>query len=247
MSDAIYAYAVVRAGAVLPVLTGLAADGAPVLLAGGEVAAVVSRVPRSAFTGERAADPAWIAGRASAHHAVAAALPAPVLPLAFGALFSSPAAILDWLARRASDLSAALDRVDGASEWTLSVSFRAGGDPHVDQGIGRVQQSAGLAAAGPGLAFLRARSSARAARERSAAEMAHAAARARGVMARHARALWGSSPAWTALVSNERSLALREALSSLADDVSGQDIVLSLSGPWPPYAAAREIAHERDA
>jgi hypothetical protein len=62
------------------------------------------------------------------------------------------------------------------------------------------------------------------------------------VLERHACAVHGATPRWTALVADQGRSGLEAALSALADEIRDGGVVLTLSGPWPPYATAREIA-----
>ena len=123
--EALYAYAVVSADAALPrdVDAILPGAGFALVQAGGCAALVslVAREPFEAGPGCRGDDPAWVAARAAAHHAVVAALPGAVLPLAFGALFSGAAPLAAWLAAREAALMAALAQVEGCAECTAKL------------------------------------------------------------------------------------------------------------------------------
>jgi hypothetical protein len=248
-ADALYAYAVLDAAAtrpeaVLPILPGADFE---VLRAGG-CAALVSPVPRAVFqdgSQGRGGDPAWIAERAAAHHAVVVACAAagPTLPLAFGALFSAEAPLLDWLAARGDALAAGLGHVQGCAEWSVRVeedreAHAAWLDAH-DPDLRTLSQR--IAAAPPGLAYLlerrrdKLRSTVRGARQDELAQRLAAA------MAKHARAL---PAALTALVANPLHAALLADIERIGAEFDGSGLGPHLAGPWPAYAAAREaLAH----
>ncbi|MBK1662768.1 GvpL/GvpF family gas vesicle protein, partial [Paracraurococcus ruber] len=120
MPDVLYAYAVLSAAAAPPL-------PAPArLVALDDLAVLAAPVPRAEYEGpeSRTGDPAWVAARAAEHHAlVAAAFAAgPLLPLAFGAVFSGEAALRAWLTPRAARLRAALQDAAGAEEWTVTLA-----------------------------------------------------------------------------------------------------------------------------
>lgn len=97
-------------------------------ITGEGLAALVSAVPRALFAQDAAspaaADPAWVAARASAHHGVVTALhtATPCLPLGFGTLFASRASVSAWLSRIAPSCHAALGALAGREEWVLRLS-----------------------------------------------------------------------------------------------------------------------------
>ena len=119
-----YLYGVMRAGAELPSrLVGI--DDDPVdFLVRGQLAALYSVVPRDDFESAAPTDPAWVVPRALRHEQVVETMHAtgPILPVGFGALFSTPEA--PWLAGyRLNDeaIGRFLDHVAGKEEWTLKV------------------------------------------------------------------------------------------------------------------------------
>lgn len=245
--DALYAYAVLPADAALPGDAAAILPGAGfALVRAGGCAALVSPVPRAPFEAgpaTRANDPAWVAERAAAHHAVVAALPGAVLPLAFGALFSGPGPLAEWLAAREAALLAALAQVDGCAECTAKLEedparHAAWLDAH-DENLRDLARRASEASAGT--AFLLART-----REKRLAEAraARAAMMAREVAARLGRHAHVMPEAMTALVRRADLPALMAELSATARELAESGIALRLVGPWPPYAYARAaIAH----
>lgn len=227
-----YVHAVVRADACPPVLPPLLENTPPRLVMQRDIAAVATCVPLALFTGKQAEDPDWIALCARAHHAAAALMPRPSLPLAFGTVFSSDAAIASWLASRHDGLAAGLDQVEDAAEWTLSIGQT---DPDAPSPPDDTER--------PGLAFLRARAAARVARDHRRARRDQAFQEAGSLLADHARLVRGAAPRWTALVAQDRHANLETSLSALAERVRPDGLILTLSGPWPAYITAREAAH----
>jgi hypothetical protein len=241
---ALYAYAVLPADAAVPTGAPSILPGAALaLLAGPGCAMLISAVPRAPFVEGpacRTGEPDWIAARARAHHAVVAAAAAcgPVLPLAFGALFSGPQPVQAWLAARAARLRAALAEVAGCAEFTARLEedtehHIAWLDAH-DDGLRALAERAQQASAGT--AFLLGQSRARRLTEARAARQAALARDLAARMESHARALPG---AMTALVPEADVPALRADLERIAAQLAGTGLALRLAGPWPPYAFAR--------
>ncbi len=240
--DGLYAYAVLPADAALPGDVAAILPGAGfALVRAGACAALVSVVPRAPFEAgpdSRGNDPAWVAARAAAHHAVVASLPGAVLPLAFGALFSGAAPLADWLAAREEALAAALAQVDGCAECTVKLEedptrHAAWLDAH-DENLRDLARRAREASAGT--AFLLARS-----REKRMAEAraARHAMMARDVAARLGRHAHVMPEPLTALVRRADLPALLDEVAETARGLADSGIALRLVGPWPPYAFAR--------
>jgi hypothetical protein len=246
-ADALYAYAVLPEGAALP------PAGTPAILPGagfdlvrvGGCAALASPVPRAPFQAGpegRMADPAWLAERAHAHHAVVAACAAagPALPLAFGALFSSPAPLAAWLSQRAAALRDGLWHVAGCAEWSACVDEDPAAhatwldlhDPRLRDIATRID---GLTA---GRAYLFGRRRQQLRTEARAARIQHLSQELQARLAAHARAL---PAAMTGLVAADRTEALRADMDRMAQDLAGSGLALRLVGPWPPYASARAV------
>lgn len=244
MTQALYAYAVLPADASLPEAAPILPGAPMTLLRAGGCAALVSSVHRPAFE-EGARDADWMAERVRAHHAAvaAAASAGPALPLAFGALFAGPAPVAAWLAARGRRLRAALTNVANCTEWNLRLEEDVEGhvswlDRH-DEALRDLAERAGDA--GRGAAFLLGRSRARRLTE---IRMERRAALCRDLaerLARHARAL---PAAMTALVPQDRVGAMRADIEGLARDLDGTGLRLTLAGPWPAYAYAREALRD---
>lgn len=197
-------------------------------------------------------DPAWVEARARTHHAVVswATAAGPCLPLGFGTVFSTRAALLAWLAEHAPGLTRALDQVAGRQEWVLTLTEDA--DRHAAY-VARtdsacVALAAAAASAGPGTEFLLSRRMARAVRD---ARAAHALDEAAGVsaalahIAAHVRQeapRQGAVAAWSLLVAS--GTAPERSLAALAASLDGSGLSLALAGPYPPYGFARAAWEE---
>lgn len=94
-------------------------------LVAGDVAAVYASVPLGDWQGPEAEarlqDTQWLIPRALAHEQLIEAHMArgPVLPVRFGAIFSSQAALLDFMSPRLDEISRFLDRTRELEEWSL--------------------------------------------------------------------------------------------------------------------------------
>ncbi len=253
MNDALYTYGVIGAGTTPPPIAHAILPGAALIaLREGELAALASPVPRAWFEAGpecRTEDAAWLAERAAAHHGVLAGMAGAVLPMAFGAVFSGEAPLRAWLRERAQRLSAALQDMRGHQEWSVTLiedvaaheAWLAVNDP------GLVDITAAARHSTPGTAFMLARR-----RDRALADARQArrqdSARALGIMlaglagrvypaaTRQPQVVAG----FNMLVSGEAMEGLRASLTMEARAMEGTGLGLRLSGPWPPYAYARE-------
>ena len=256
MTDAIYTYAVIDAGTAPPDVGAILPGSALFTLEEGEVAALASPVPRAWFEAGpqcRTDDPDWLAERAAAHHAVVAGLHDAVLPLAFGAIFSDEAPLRAWLREGASRFASALSAVRGRSEWSVllaedAVAHAAWLRAH-DTGLATL--AARAEAAGPGTAFMLARQLERAlatARQQRRHDSTLALGRLLEGITEHLRAgaprQENAVAGFNLLLPGPAQARLRAALEAAAGELDGTGLGLALSGPWPPYAFAREaVAH----
>jgi hypothetical protein len=244
---ALYVYALVREDAPAPACEGAVLPGLPIASAkAGGVAALFSVVPRDAFAGETAMarDPGWVAERASAHHRLLESLaPAPCLPLRFGTLFADRHSLVGWLEAEAAAATAALERLQGKAEWSVSLLE----DEAVQLPWLRAND-AGLHAlvaqhdrARPGAAFLigkriaRAEATARTAHTARMAEEVDQALRAQGCEILLDAA--ATRPNWAMLVPHASDI--RSSVATLADQMRPAGLDVRLTGPWPPYAFAQ--------
>ncbi|WBV43496.1 GvpL/GvpF family gas vesicle protein [Pseudoroseomonas cervicalis] len=246
--DAWYAYAVLPAAARAPRLPGILPEAGLVSLPAGAVAVLASPVPRAAFAEEtlrdHARDPAWLAARAAAHHAVIMAA-TPCLPFAFGALFSGTAPLLDWAARRGEDLAEALERLDGRAEWSLLLEAEpAAQDAHLcATAPDLVALRRRMDGAGPGTAFLLRR---RLEQLLPGARHAHLAGAREALATLLEEAglapLPEAMPGRLSVLAGEAALArLRPRLEAFGAELAGSGLGLRLSGPWPAYGFARAL------
>jgi hypothetical protein len=256
-------YAVLPSSAALPACPDSILPGAPLaILAGGatrddrDLAVLASRVPRGVFAADdaqcQAGDPAWVAARATAHHAVVrvVAEAGACLPLGFGTLFASTGSVLAWKAAHADGLRRTLAAVAGRQEWAVRLTEQAAAhgawlDAH-DPALRSLAAAAD--AAGPGRAHLLRR---RLAQAREAARAAHAKAVAEALGARlstlrcavRADAAAGQDAArWNLLATQDAGL--EPALAALAAAMDETGFSLRVTGPWPPYAFARDAWQE---
>lgn len=207
----------------------------------GTLTAAVSSVPLAEFGREplhrNLSDLAWLEPVARAHHAVVARVAerGPVVPLRLASVYRDDAGVAALLAERADDLTAALGRVTGCTEWGVKAYAPPAPPP------------AEVATEGsPGARYLAQRRAERTARERvrhSAVDLADRVDRTLRPLAtayrRHDdRQAWpaeSAAPVVTAsyLVADDRRAAFTDAVAGLA----ATDRV-DLTGPWPPYSFA---------
>jgi Gas vesicle synthesis protein GvpL/GvpF len=125
----IYLYGIMRAGTESPEGVAGIEENAPVrVLECADLAVVTSLVPLDAFEADAPADPAWVVPRALQHELVIETMMArgPILPVRFGALFTTPEAIEELVAVNREAVARFLDRVTDMEEWTLKVDVELG-------------------------------------------------------------------------------------------------------------------------
>jgi hypothetical protein len=104
---------------------GIAEEHPPFVWRHGQAAAILSLVPREEFCGPKAEsnlqDLAWVAPRACRHELVLeqAMQWSPVLPVRFGALFSSLEALGQFMERHRAPITQFLERVADQQEWAV--------------------------------------------------------------------------------------------------------------------------------
>ena len=232
-------------------------DGADVsLIAEGDLAAIVSKVPLNRFGEgqfeENLKDPMWAAETVMRHEKVAEFLAhkSTVVPLRFGVMYSTPERIRAMLKTRAKVLEAALERLTGREEWALNVFVdkeklhkqMAELSPRLAEMQKRVQ------GASPGQAYLlekkletlRAGESKTEAKRvlslmRSALEAQSKAIKdlpVRDVEMKQDPSLVGKL---TFLIDRTRLKEFRKTAEKLAKQYAVFGFSLELTGPWPPY------------
>jgi hypothetical protein len=250
MSDtALYLYAIAAAGAPAPCAAPILADAPVAALREAGLTALVSRVPAAAFAGPgaEANDPAWVAGRAAAHHGVVSALHATgvCLPLGFGTLFGSVAALADWLTPRAPAAREALARLEGQAEWVLRLSADLPALTALVLANDAALRAAAAEAdaASPGRAVLLRKRLARNALSEARGRLESLASAQRGHLATLGAApadepfATGFTHAWRCLHSiGAPPIALVH--SAIAAHAA---VTAHLAGPYPPYGFARSV------
>ena len=253
----LYAYGFVRVGFdVARAPAGL--DDAPIeLVAHGNHAALVSRLPASTYAGsqveQHSGDVAWLTPRARAHDLVLtwAQEHGGVIPLPMFSLWGSDRALDAALTKRKAELTRAFRKVEGADEFGVRVYRRdAVVLEHIDvidPEIARLKRDA--AAASPGQRYLL---------ERKIADQGKQSVRTAGLamarevfarlkpLARSALArplVPDASRAQEAtlvlngafLVERVRLDAFREAVGEVVRTYQPRGLTFDFTGPWPPY------------
>ena len=252
-----YVYCLVRspkapsAGAVRGPMPG--ARGVRVLNAGPATWAIVSSVPAREYdetvlaTGLQSLD--WVGRRAIAHETVVEQfLGAPaVLPLTLFTLFTTDERALEYVSQEWRRIDRILTRFDRQLEWGLRLSFdeRAAREAVEDRHQSRRTRRGGSAESGAAyLARKRdlfdvTRTQLTAAR--TAADRLYRAMSREATEARRRRSTEQATPGSRLLldaaflVPTRRVSAFRNALRRHARQLSGSGLVVSLTGPWPPY------------
>ncbi len=246
MRSATYLYGFVRADQALPDgLRGL--DGAavfPVAIDG--IAAIVGELPPEPFESDAVADLAWLIPRALQHDRVVAELrqAGPVMPVRFGALFTTNGALRDWAGENAGPIGRFLESTADRDEWSIRLNLDL---VRAVEGLAAVDPAwaARLAALpkSPGARYLAekrlsddARADARR-RARIVAGLVRVAARGLGdehILAPREAPAPGIEPVLNAayLVPRRDADALRERAAAAALDLPC--LILESSGPWAP-------------
>jgi len=242
-----YLYGITRAGTEVPAgLKGIEDDASVCTVDCAELAALTSLVPREAFESDRPADPAWVIPRALKHELVIETMLAhgPILPVRFGSVFKTRAAVEAWVSSHRYEIAAFLEHVAGKQEWTVKVSveLEAAYERLVAADLAWAAK-AGRASALPGTRYFQEKKL----REEARKHVRHAA-RAAAVLVRNAaRAmaeervlpLRGPDRQDVEPVSHLAYLVPIHLVSSFHDltrQVAGRVVCLRLefAGPWPP-------------
>lgn len=253
-----YAYCVIPSDPPLPPRMALPAgidDARVEAVSSGALTALVSSLDASVYgpteIAERTADRAWLAPRASAHHAVItwASDRGPVVPLPMWVMFSDRHAVADMLTARAAEMERAIATVRGTREYTVRVSLDAARlEPVVatlDPALADLEQQA--AAATPGQAYLLSRKLAAARKDAMRSIAGRVAAETRDGLAHESRASAQIAAGeeqgvlrWDAyLVEDAHYDAFRESLTSLVTRYEPSGFSFDFTGPWPPFHFVR--------
>ena len=177
---------------------------------------------------------------------VEAALGEPVAPLRFGAWLPDLAALADRVRGSSSQLEAALRLVEGRVEFAMRVGSAGGPMPSPVSDAAPPGDRAlpgDAPGAGGGRAYLRALSRRRAERSRRRNEQDELAERLRefmGDMAVEQRVHYLSAPELVSvahLVERRNQAQYLERAAAFAREPLG-DLVVHVTGPWPPYSFA---------
>jgi len=255
-----YLYGFVPSGSSLPA-AGLAgiADTVVELLPQDGFDAAVSRVASADFApqalDEHMRDLAWVGAQGVAHEAVVAWFVdhVQILPVPVFTLFTSEAALAADVAGRAASIASMLRQFAGLREWDLKVTCtEAELAAHAGELSTDVAElDARIADASPGTRFLLERKRAELARvevRRFASGVADALAQHAADIAQRVKRLplARTDEATTvilnaaALVSADREIELRSALSAAAGGLATIGVTIQLSGPWAPYRFVAE-------
>ena len=250
----VWVYAIARevAGGWLGGIAGL--DGQPVRAVRAAGLAAALTTVRLAEFGEAALrrhldDRSWLERAAQAHHLVIETLAAhgPAVPMRLATVYTGDAGVAALLTARGADFSAALDRVDGRSEWAVKVYPVARREPAE---AGAAARAAGRPTAGAGAAYLSRRRQQLSAAEQSRQAAVASAEHIHATLARLAVAAQLRSPQapqlsgrpdqmimnGAYLVDGRRAEAFAAAAADLAAGSAG--VRVELTGPWPPYSFA---------
>ncbi len=217
----------------------------------GALTALVVRTAPDYFTGPdaeaRLADLAWVAPRAVHHEMLVRTAMArgPVFPVPFGTLFKSAgtlAAAMHWFSPQ---VEAFLKRVAGKEEFGIRIAF----DRHdVVTAVHAQLAAARPMPTSPGARYLldkrlrdeAARLAETAVDQRCAAILSRLHELAAEIAVRRSASDRGdgleTAASYAALVSQDQTGALREAVDTLALHHSAAGLRVELTGPWPPYS-----------
>lgn len=251
-AEGLYFYAVSRGLTPEHVAGETGIHGAPLRLVAHEgLVAVVSTVGLDEF-GEQGLekhleDLAWLQEVATAHDRVAraAAQNAPTAPLRLATVFLSEDSLRARISEWHDSASAALDRIEGRSEWSVKAYVAPEARPAEDE-----QPATSEEGVGAGRAYLLKRRAATQRKEDQAREHAELADRMHARLeeaAVLARRLTPQDPRLTGhtgemvlngayLVGNDDVAAFKDVLDKVAGEHPG--VRVELGGPWPPYSFA---------
>jgi hypothetical protein len=252
-----YVYCLVRspkapsAGTVRVPMPG--AKGVRVLNAGPATWAIVSSVPAREYdeavlaTGLQNLD--WVGRRAMAHETVVEHfLGAPaVLPLKLFTLFTTDARALEYVSHEWRRIDRILTRLNRQLEWGLRLSFDERAARQAVEERHRTRRTRPGERAGSGAAYLARKrdlfdvTRVQLTAARTAADRLYRAMSREATEARRRRSTEQAAPGSRLLldaaflVPTRRVSAFRNALRRHARQLSGSGLVVSLTGPWPPY------------
>jgi hypothetical protein len=239
MTPGLYVYGVVETGSLSGAVTtpGITGD-LPSLVDVDGLTAVVCGVDVAEFEGEalerNVASPEWLEQKVRAHEAVLEDVleRAAVVPMRFGAIFSSPEGLRRMMTEHAEALRAALARVRGRTEWGVKL--------HCDASRLAGSIAGGSSEAGSGRGYLMQRKAQLDAGARAAEAAAEVAAQTHQALAELAD---------EAVLSVGRTNEVLNGAYLVRDDGRGafmrrveelqraheDAFAFEVTGPWPPY------------
>jgi hypothetical protein len=249
----VYLYGFTRPGTALPAMVGVD-DAEPVgALEGPGITAVVSPIDPADLRGpeaeKRLEDPQWLVPRACRHEAVLEAVLAggPVLPVRFGAVFSSRQALADFMEENRRSIAAFLDAAADKQEWAVRGFLDAGRaaehllatDPELAGRLERLPRT-------PGARYFQEKQLRAEARRRVGSWGRQAAARLEEALREftpEVRPLrlrpGGSGPEMllhcALLLPRPDGGRLCEAVAKGLEDYADTGWTLECTGPWPPF------------
>ncbi len=191
----------------------------------------------------------WVGRRAMAHEGVVEHfLGAPaVLPMQLFTLFSSDERALDYVARERRRIDRILSRIERQLEWGLRLSFDEKAARQTVESDHRARRTRRASSAESGAAYLARKRDLRDVTRVQLSGARHAAERLYRALSRQAtetrrrRATEAMAPGSRLLldaaflVPARRASAFRAEVRRQVKALSGSALVVSLTGPWPPY------------
>ena len=264
MSELIYLYGFVPAGASAPANTSGVGGGAVEVVDVGAVAAAVSRVSAQDYDPQRIEahlqDLSWVAEQGVAHETVVAWFVdhSEILPVPLFTLYSGIAAMQKEIAPKVAEISAELARLANKREWDVKISFNeADLERHasaLSPRLAELEQEANAASPGKRYLLQKKRADLLKAETRKAAhDIAGDVLQQTAAVAIERRSLpiprtADELPviAYAALlVERDRESDLIDILERQATHLQSLGMALAFSGPWAPYRFTGE--HERTA
>jgi hypothetical protein len=266
--EGLYVYCFARSGMV-PAIRVAGIDG------GGEVTArevkgvvaVCSQVPLDEFAGQSAEtnmnDLAWVVPRVCRHEQVIEEVMdhSPVLPVRFGAVFSSNEALAEFLEGKCEEICRFLDSVSDKEEWCVKgfldpdrTSERLlASDPVLSEQCKQMSTSPGtryfqqkrLRAAAEGQAKRWSQAVAQQVQEELknlAVELCPLELRPPGVSGRDADMVLNCA----LLLLRRRVADFRSEVENIRTKYAEEGLMVDLSGPWPPYNFCPSLGREPD-
>ena len=261
---AIYLYCLARPGASVSVVsTGVDGECPVNLIPYNNLLAVISEVRVEEFVGPEAEarmrDLAWVGPRACRHEEVIEQLirSSPVLPAGFATLFSSREKLERWLEDHYEALSGALDRFVDHEEWAVKGALdRRKAEARLLATT--LAGEGGLLSSSPGARYLEERRIQAESCQEIDAWLKEVSAKIANALLEHAAefrirdVVSGQAPDeegvsilnWAFLVHRHHLDDFREQLRWVNAQQFNYGLVLTLSGPWPPYSFCPPLERE---